>query len=319
MARKTVNCSIGLILSLMGVPAASRKHANSSHEWPSFVLEQNTSAIKENLTRLEEFLAFAYIAVGNESATEPFLLLSLSTLRRVGGWRGDTFVVTDRAECIPPSARAVVVPPAPTGSDETAKVKYGKHFKQRLLHVLPLSQRHRYVFFTDIDIFIGSAVGPFLLNAVEDFEASKAAIGLFREGAGLNGQIDYNASPGEKHKSLYHSGLLLLSRDAASSACLQDWSVWYTSFRDKDQPQLTKSVNAGACNVSLLDQKSYAQPTADNAGTYWTFNHFTRSGRMQGREGVHSDQLTLAGEVLLGLDAELAKRWWSSTSPLCES
>eukprot|EP00965_Chrysotila_dentata_P252997 6211002-Pleurochrysis_carterae.AAC.1 len=263
---------------------------------------------------LQEVLALAYVAVGNKATTETFLLLSISTLRRAGGWRGDVFVVTDRAECIPPSATPVVVPPAPAGSNTTAEKKYGKHFKQRLLQILPLAPHHRYVFYMDMDIFIGSAVGPFLLKAVNDFEASKAAIALLREGTGINGQNDFR-----RRLRLYHGGMFLVSRGVSSLACLQHWSVWYMSELGADQPQLTKSVKAGACNVSFLEQNSYAQPTNVSAGTYWTFNHFTRTGRMAGQHGLLNEHFSLAGEVLLGLDRELAKCWWNVSSPLCEA
>jgi len=269
---------------------------------------------------LQEILAFAYVSVGNKSTTETFLLLSISTLRRAGGWRGDVFVITDRVECVPPSATPVVVPPAPASSKRRAEKnerKYGKQFKQRLLQILPLSHQ-RYVFYMDMDILIGSAVGPFLLKAVDDFEANKAAIALFREGTGINGQNDFEISSTEP-KALYHGGVFLVSREATSSACLQHWSVWYTSSSGADQPQLTRSVNAGVCNVSFLHQESYAQPTNDTAGTYGTFNHFTRTGRMIGKHGMLNEHFTLAGEVLLGLDRELARCWWNVSSPLCES
>eukprot|EP00965_Chrysotila_dentata_P104159 3439513-Pleurochrysis_carterae.AAC.1 len=90
-------------------------------------------------------MAIAYIAVGNKATTEPYLALSLSNLRLLGGWQGEVFVVTDRAECVPPSAKAVAVPPMPADNDRHAAVKYGKQFKQQLLEILPLSESHKYV------------------------------------------------------------------------------------------------------------------------------------------------------------------------------
>jgi len=273
---------------------------------------------REGMQHLEDVLAFAYIAVGNESVSETFLMLSLSNLRRLGGWRGDVFVVTDRVACVPSSATPVAVSAVPAEFDKEHATKYGKHFKQRLLELLPLSPRHEYVFYSDIDVFVGAPVFNFLVHAVSDFEEQHAAIGLLREGTGRNGQIEYNESTSRGMvDSTYHSGLFLISRKPASVECMQHWGKWYAGPRPKDQPQLSSSARSGFCNVSALPQEEYALPTANNSGFYWTFNHFTRTGRMKGHEGMHKEQLALAGRVLLGLSGSVAEHWWKLKSPLC--
>eukprot|EP00965_Chrysotila_dentata_P212960 6187358-Pleurochrysis_carterae.AAC.1 len=71
----------------------------------------------------------------------------------------------------------------------------------------------------------------------------------------------------------------------------------------------------GDCRVNVLSPDYYGQPTKANRGTYLTFNHFTRTSRMQGR--LKKSDLTIAGEQLLGLTGELASHWWAMPSPYC--
>eukprot|EP00965_Chrysotila_dentata_P213858 6187879-Pleurochrysis_carterae.AAC.1 len=64
--------------------------------WPQYL--QSPLAPRTDLAAIENQLAIAYIAIGNEVTHEMLLPLSISTVRRAGGFRGDVFVITDRPD-----------------------------------------------------------------------------------------------------------------------------------------------------------------------------------------------------------------------------
>eukprot|EP00965_Chrysotila_dentata_P046349 1540358-Pleurochrysis_carterae.AAC.1 len=169
-----------------------------------------------------------------------------------------------------------------------------------------------------MDIFIGTPIDSLLTQAIADFEEKKAAIAVVREGTGINGEDDfYQTNRLKPDQNKYHGGMFLISRSSASKVCMEQWRKWYTSPLFLDQPYLVKSIREGTCRLSLLPQESFAFPTANSSGTYWTFNHFTRTGRMLGKHGMDTAHFAQAGKVLLGLDDALAECWWKLKSPLC--
>eukprot|EP00965_Chrysotila_dentata_P219136 6190955-Pleurochrysis_carterae.AAC.1 len=64
--------------------------------WPQYL--QSPLAPRTDLAAIEDQLAIAYIAIGKDVTHEMLLPLSISTVRRAGGFRGDVFVITDRPD-----------------------------------------------------------------------------------------------------------------------------------------------------------------------------------------------------------------------------
>mmetsp|Transcript_4903 Transcript_4903/g.10650 ORF Transcript_4903/g.10650 Transcript_4903/m.10650 type:complete len:400 (+) Transcript_4903:311-1510(+) len=306
----------------------------------------NSTPTLEQIRELEASLAFVYIVTGSEATTEVYLSLSLRNLRTLGAWRGEVFVITDRVECIPALATAVKAPTTPHGLDNLGKARYSKQFKQKLLELVPLTPAHQYVFYIDMDVMVGKPVFNFLLEAIKQAKAKRAGISLFREGTGENGQADHahkidqvlhqvagkvNAEYFPQSKklpekaqtevlkkgvSIFHGGMFLVSRSNASRKCLNRWGAWYDSGEDRDQPSLSSAILSGSCKMSLLPfREHFGQPTGENIGTYWTFNHFTRTSRMKGYDAA--GWRPVAGQKLLGLSPEVSQIWWKLKSPLC--
>jgi len=280
------------------------------------------------LLKIHDLLVVAYIAYGGISR-DAHLALSIDSLRRNGQWNGKIFalVSVNSTNCVPSTATAIEI----ANPSKVERVSsWAKHFKQLVFRLLPLSASQKYVFYLDIDIYIGAPVGPFFLRAICDLLASNATIGLFREATGFNGLDDPRTvvmplrSAGRTRHSksahvpkvkLYHGGMFLGVRDR-SERCLLAWSKWHGAS-SRDQPTLTRAVLSGACVVSVLPQEHYGQPHPTTAGVYFTFNHFTRSGRLKGRANVTEEQIVRAGIDLLGMGPDKAKDWWRQRSSLC--
>eukprot|EP00965_Chrysotila_dentata_P151693 5013358-Pleurochrysis_carterae.AAC.1 len=94
--------------------------------------------------------------------------------------------------------------------------------------------------------------------------------------------------------------------------------MWNHDGSDRDQPMLTSIIAHRICNASALPQEHFGQPAPQTANVYFTFNHFTRNGRLLGMHGVTTEMLIKAGETLFALNNDtLARSWWKEKSPLC--
>mmetsp|Transcript_22927 Transcript_22927/g.50144 ORF Transcript_22927/g.50144 Transcript_22927/m.50144 type:complete len:366 (-) Transcript_22927:150-1247(-) len=302
----------------------------------------NPTHATRDVAYVERIVAISYVVTGI-AGREMYFSLSLSNLRANGNWSGDIFVLTDDFRCVPDFlAIPVKLPPMPAVLTRDERTRHAKYFKQQLLHLLPLKTEHQYVLYMDSDVYTGTSLPSFLEMAVAQFEARGASLAVYREGTGINGEANHSdllepylqaaenseqarlliarqitQHPCMRNYSFFHGGIFLASRRLESRRCLASWGEWYNNTCHRDQPYLSRAVMSGACKLSLLPQDTLGFPTKRNSGQYWTFNHFTRTSRMKGNDGVDLATLKEAGIKLLNLDKHFVNKWWKSGSPFC--
>lgn len=258
------------------------------------------AAARESPARASGTTALAYIAMG-VVASEAIFAHSVANARVRGEFDGPVFVVSERAECVPPGAVHVpTLPPLP--GPINADVDFKRH-KMRLLQLLPASVE--VVLYVDADVLVARPLAPFLREHAP----------RLRAGGHLRTQMLMFPEIGGRSGLPWHGGIFMLRR-GVSEPCLAMWEAsLIAAARAQPQERLHDQAALGdglladpsACAIEAFPPEHLCKPEVEliqRGGPYATFVHVTRNGRLPVM-GVFGEQHNLTNGLLQELGRQL--------------
>ncbi len=219
--------------------------------------------------------AFVYISMGT-MAKEQLTEYSIASLRKVGGWKGPVYVLTDRPSCFATAVSSFDIKTAVVPTEISKDIMKIKNLKATLFEYLPPGVDS--VVYLDVDIMLQRPVSHFLM----DIGSSLARMtDGFDIGAFPDAQGHYLGFCSGCEK--WHTGVILAKRDHGDK-CMAQWSNNITGGKfDSDQESLDEAENAGMCEHTLTMPPSYLLFAKDYIGmaltSGHTFLHVTAAGR----------------------------------------
>ena len=221
--------------------------------------------------------AFVYISIG-AMAKETMTDYSIATLRTLGAWKGDIYILTDNPSCFSSSIKTYDVKPVVVPRSMSKNIMEIKALKARVYEFLPIEVTS--VMYLDVDIVVQKPVGHFLVNVGNSL---KKLGGLFDLGAFPDAQGHYFGFCSGCEK--WHTGVLFLRRYDGQS-CLKEWGKLITSGEfDTDQESLDAAESRRMCEHMLTLAPSYLLFAKDYVAmaltSGHTFVHITAAGRLE--------------------------------------
>ena len=224
--------------------------------------------------------AVVYIAMGS-AASGRLVEYSVGSLRNVGEWDGNVYVLTDHTSCFDElasegSVNLVHVPKVSSVMEiKSTKANIFKHLPQEVGTAL----------YIDIDIVVAKSIRPFLNEVsaqLEHFKDVDMAALLDAKGHFV-GWCDGC----EK----WHTGILLLFRERGAN-CLEVWGSTILSKRyETDQESLDEAEISGACSKilpftssNLLFAKDYLAMAFTSGSVFW---HVTAGARLEEQDSFY--------------------------------
>eukprot|EP00597_Dinobryon_sp_UTEXLB2267_P007332 CAMPEP_0170088938 /NCGR_PEP_ID=MMETSP0019_2-20121128/23112_1 /TAXON_ID=98059 /ORGANISM="Dinobryon sp., Strain UTEXLB2267" /LENGTH=298 /DNA_ID=CAMNT_0010307481 /DNA_START=162 /DNA_END=1054 /DNA_ORIENTATION=+ len=242
-------------------------------------LQTNKSYVKSS-SRLVD--AIVFIAMG-AMAADPMVDFSIASVRKLGKWKGEIYVVTDSPNCFSPSSSAegdlrvtvISVPPA-------KNIIEIKALKPIILEYLP--EHVAGVLYMDVDILVTRPLQLFL------GDLQHAAALMWRRhrelpdfGAFLDAKGHYVGFCSGCEK--WHTGVVWMHRDASNSFCMSQWRhILLSGKYSTDQQSLDEAERLGRCPQSLSFPSRHLLFAKDYIGMLLTsgqtFIHLTAAGRL---------------------------------------
>lgn len=232
------------------------------------------SAINFSVTSSKAVDAFVFICMGSWTNTT-ILHNAVSSLRTVGGWEGDVYVITDRQDGWPSLRDQYSV--EVLGVDAVASKLAIHSFKCQMFDLLPPHVHN--VLYMDADIVVSRPLVPFLKylgRHKEEYPLDN--LGLFRDSSGhffgTCAECDY-----------WHGGVMLSTRNV-SEPCLHKWcDAIFSGQFPADQPALDFiSVEEPECAHMFVMDSRFLMFMKDYASVFLrpakTFSHVTAFGRL---------------------------------------
>lgn len=221
--------------------------------------------------------AFVYISIG-AMAKETMTDYSIATLRTLGGWKGDIYILTDNPSCFSSTIKAYDVKPVKVPASMSKNIMEIKSLKARMYEFLPIEVTS--VMYLDVDIVLQKPVGHFLMDVGNSLKKMR---GTFDIGAFPDAQGHYFGFCSGCEK--WHTGVLFMRRYNGQS-CLKDWGKLITSGEfDTDQESLDAAESRGMCKHTLTLAPSYLLFAKDYVAmaltSGHTFVHITAAGRLE--------------------------------------
>eukprot|EP00043_Microstomoeca_roanoka_P010422 m.99103 g.99103 ORF g.99103 m.99103 type:complete len:315 (-) comp14890_c0_seq2:87-1031(-) len=219
--------------------------------------------------------AFVFICMGSWTNTT-ILHGAVSTLRSVGGWEGEIYVITDRKDGWPSLRDEYDV--GVIGVEAQASKLAIHSFKCKMFDVLP--QHVRNVVYLDADIVVSRPLLPFLqFLGKHHVDRPQDNLGFFRDSQGhffgFCTDCDY-----------WHGGVMVATRDD-SEPCLHKWceAIFSGNF-PADQPALDYiSKHEPECDAMYVLNSRFLMFMKDYTSVFLsptkTFSHVTAFGRLQ--------------------------------------
>ena len=148
---------------------------------------QSSAQPLPSLNGADDRVAVAYIILA-EATSEVLGAVSVSTLRRTG-FGGAIYAVTDRPECIHPTAIPVaynmssIMPTRPLDAQWALQTPV----KMRLLRLLTAWLHVPFLLYLDTDVFVTAPIVPFMRGASAHMLTKGSQLMLFRKDSGQNG------------------------------------------------------------------------------------------------------------------------------------
>jgi hypothetical protein len=203
-------------------------------------------------TPLNDIDAIVFIAMGKLS--QDFVTdNAIATVREIGMWNGDIFVITDHERCFDDSrqlhsAKIIQIPSV----DSILEIKA---LKTRVLTLLPDTVNN--VLYMDVDILVNKRLDIFLNDfhyLLEQYlhgrsSDSKPDFGMFLD---AGGHFFGFCAGCEK----WHTGVIYMTRGGGEQ-CLREWErVLLSGKYDTDQQSIDSAYNNGFCpNTIVLPSK----------------------------------------------------------------
>ena len=100
------------------------------------------------------------LIAGGAMARSPLVDLSVQSIRRVGGFEGDIYVLTDHPECFSSTIKMYGIRPIRVPEADMATIVKIKTIKAKLFSYLPDSLHH--ILYMDVDVVVARRLGGFL-------------------------------------------------------------------------------------------------------------------------------------------------------------
>jgi hypothetical protein len=284
--------------------------------------------------------AVVFIAAG-KMAQDPMVDLSVQSLRRVGQWEGDIYVLTDRPSCFSVAVERFNVKPVAISSELTSTIVHIKTLKATLFDFLPMEITN--IIYMDVDIVVAKKLSAFLTDlntqlvdfakhkkrgstSSNDNEAvSQQNIALRDTGSGSGAMVSLSnenapdfamfldagghfAGSWVSGVERWHTGVMW-ARRGSGTQCLSKWAELLMSGKyQSDQEAIDEAERQGSCPNAmvlsfrhLLFAKDYLMILFRGGQTYI---HFTAAGRKEDRDAFYSNMVmpTLRGSIRPKLD-----------------
>jgi hypothetical protein len=193
-----------------------------------------------------------YLVVMGKLAYRHQVSTWLSSLRKIGGWKGEAVIVTDKPKCLEATLTEAKLLGAKLSSDDSVNVYASSQGYAGNIHVIkrpttgninkmklekarawlnvkvaripkPVSA----IIYTDEDVVIAKELTNFL-NEVEGLTKAKHTLALFR---------DTGASAGE-----LHTGVVVMFPGAHTDQCLQSWGKKLTGIKIGSSVSMAKAA-----------------------------------------------------------------------------
>lgn len=215
---------------------------------------------------------------------------AIASIRVLGGWKGDLYLVTDRKECFAEIAsQHQVIIRETTSVDSIIKIKA---MKTRLFDYLPANVTN--CLYLDVDILVTRSLDLFLGdldNQVASFVATNERYPDFGMFLDARGHFFGFCSGCEK----WHTGIIWLRNPAAqpvsntierkASRCIDEWrNVLLSGRYDTDQQSIDYAEAKGHCSAPLAFSSRHLLFAKDYFAAFLTpartFVHLTAVSRM---------------------------------------
>jgi len=221
--------------------------------------------------------AFVYISIG-AMAKETMTDYSIATLRKLGGWKGSIYILTDKPSCFSSTIKSYDVIPLKVPASMSKNIMEIKSLKARMYEFLPIEVTS--VIYLDVDIVLQKPVGHFLMDVGNSL---KKMGGTFDVGAFPDARGHYFGFCAGCEK--WHTGVLFVRRYDGQN-CLKEWGKLITSGEfDTDQESMDAAESRGYCKGTLTLAPSYLLFAKDYVAmaltSGHTFVHITAAGRLE--------------------------------------
>ena len=230
--------------------------------------------------------AIVYISLGKVSKNS-LVDYSVATLRNVGQWTGEVYVLTDQNSCFRDleqnhKVNVIEVPSVKS----TMEIK---SLKAMIFQHLP--EKVKSALYVDIDIVIAKQMHPFLNELGTQLANAKMSNKEIDMGAFYDAKGHYVGWCSGCEK--WHTGVLLLFRDTGK-ACLETWKDTILSGRyTTDQESLDDAEIKGSCksilafgSSHLLFAKDYIAMALTSGSTFW---HVTAVNRIESQDSFYTN------------------------------
>jgi hypothetical protein len=245
--------------------------------------------------------AFVYIAM-NRTATQNNIDYSVETLRNIGTWRGDIYILTDKTLfCFDyliktHGVKLIEIPPQKSLIDI-------KNLKPTMFKYLPETVQS--VVYLDADIIVAKSLIPFFqttrLDVIRSRHISKR-LNISSNAA----SFDFAMFPDAKGHYVgfcsgcekWHTGVVVLQRKLpGEDSCMRMWSDNLLSGKfDTDQEAVDAAEQVGACPVARSLSTRYLLFAKDYIGMLLssgqTFIHVTGAERMATQDFFYREVIT---------------------------
>ena len=225
--------------------------------------------------------AVVYISLGQVSFNY-IVDYSVATLRDVGQWKGEVYILTDHQSCFDDLAlqhkvKSIEVP-------ETKNVMEIKSLKAKIFEYLPAKVNS--ALYIDVDIVIAKQMQSFLNEVSVQLANAKSTQKALDLGAFYDGKGHYVGWCSGCEK--WHTGVLLLFRESGGE-CLRAWGNTILSGHFlTDQESLDDAELKGNCksilpfgSPHLLFAKDYIAMALTSGSTFW---HITAANRISDQD-----------------------------------
>lgn len=224
--------------------------------------------------------AVVYIAMG-KLAAEPMVDYAIVSLRKMGAYHGEIYLITDSPSCFDESSKTldlnvVTVPPAKSLIEI-------KSMKAKLFQYIPESVKS--ILYLDVDILVAKSLTSFIrdLNIQKMYRMTvmDPATKYVTAVTNASEAIDFGAFYDCKGHYLgwcagcekWHTGVLWMQRNRGSK-CMQAWEKILLSGRfDTDQESLDAAEQEGACTHLMPFRRRHLLFAKDYVGTALTSGH----------------------------------------------
>ena len=260
--------------------------------------EKLRGSSRSNIIRNNLNDAVVYIAMGSIMASDPLIDYSIASVRKIGKWKGDIFILTDNPSCFTDSVKeynlkVVKVQPQPS-------LIHIKALKTKIWSYLPTSVEG--VLYLDVDIVVTRNFESFLLElsqiSTSASSASSTKHSLIKKEGSSSG-FDIGAFPDAKGHYVgfcsgcekWHTGVLWMLRGSGEK-CLRAWEEVLLSGKfDTDQQSLDEAESRGACANAVTLPPRYLLFAKDYIGmaltSGHTFLHVTSAARLETQDYLY--------------------------------